>query len=853
MLPVEPVLPDLRRALADTGVAVLQAPPGAGKTTLVPLALLDESWLAGRKILLLEPRRLAARAAARRMAELLGTQLGGTVGYRIRRDSTVGPGTRIEVVTEGILTRMIQDDPSLDPIGLVVFDEFHERSIHADLGLALTLESRAVLRPGLRVLVMSATLESGSVSALLGNAPVITSEGRSHPVETRYLPRRPDTRVEAAVASTVRRALAEDRGDVLVFLPGQGEIRRVAELLADPPLGPTVSVLSLYGNLSQAEQDAAIRPSPPGRRKVVLSTSIAETSLTIEGVQVVIDSGLARVPRFSPGSGMTRLTTVRVSRGAADQRRGRAGRTGPGICYRLWARAEDHQLLPHDTPEILEADLTPLALELAVAGVSSPAELKWLDPPPAAALAEAGALLRQLGALDGHGRVTPHGRRMSGLGTHPRLSHLLVRGAELGAPALSADLAALIEERDFLGGHSGPADADLQLRLELLGARDLPGMHHNWTVDRGRVERVRAESRAWRATLREASTGVRSTATAKDDPPSPGLLLALAYPDRVGRRRTGQAGRFLLRNGQGVATDSPALLHTDFIVAAQLDGARRESRVWLAAPVTEGEVLALFGDQVESEEVVEWNDQIGALTAARRTRLGAIVLSEKPLKDPDPRLVLAALGEWMARAGLGVLIWSEDSRAVRDRLAFVRRLLGPPWPDVSDPALLANLEPWLGPDLVGVRRRGDLERIDPGRALLGLLGWEERQALDHLAPTHLTVPTGSRLRVDYSDPQAPVLAVRLQEVFGLTETPRVGGGRVPVTMHLLSPARRPVQVTQDLAGFWRTSYFDVRKELRGRYPKHYWPDDPLVAEPRRGTKKGGRGGQGGQGGQGVKR
>jgi ATP-dependent helicase HrpB len=831
MLPVEPVLPDLRRALADPGMAVLQAPPGAGKTTLVPLAILDESWLTGRKVLLLEPRRLAARAAARRMAWLRGEPLGGMVGYRIRRESKVGPATRIEVVTEGILTRIIQDDPSLDSVGLVIFDEFHERSIHADLGLALTLQTRAVLRPDLRVLVMSATLETGPIAALLGGVPVVTAEGRAYPVETRYLPSRPETRMDAAVTTAVRRALAEEQGDVLAFLPGQGEIHRAASLLADLPA--SVDVLPLYGNLSQEEQDRAIRPGRPGRRKVVLATSIAETSLTIEGTRVVIDSGLARVPKYSPGSGMTRLVTVRVSRSSADQRRGRAGRTEPGVCYRLWAQGEDAQLLGRSPPEILESDLAGLTLELAVAGVLDPAELHWLDPPPGAAFAEARALLVQLDALDAEGRATAHGRQMARLGTHPRLAHLLLRGAELGVAALAADLAALLEERDFLDGRGGPPDADLRLRLDLLTVREVPPVYHGWAVNAGRVERVRAEARALRGALGDARRpGLASRGTVREVP-SPGLLLALAYPDRIGRRRQGQAGRFLLRNGQGAVTDSPALLHADFIVAALLDGERRESRLWLGTDVDEAEIREHFGAQVETEEVVEWNEQTGALVAAHRERLGAIMLSEKPLRNPDPGLVQATLLDWVRRVGLGVLTWSDESRAIRGRLAFLHRLFGPPWPDVSDTALLAALDRWLGPALGDVRRQADFARVDPGSALLELLGWGERRRLADLAPTHLTVPSGSRIRVDYSDPAAPVLAVRLQEVFGLTETPRVGGGRVPVTMHLLSPARRPVQVTRDLAGFWRTSYFDVRKDMKGRYPKHYWPEDPLVAEPRR--------------------
>ncbi len=831
-LPIEPVLPAVAAALRETGAAVLQAPPGAGKTTLVPISLLDAPWLEGRKILLLEPRRLATRAAARRMASLLDERLGQTAGYRIRRDSTVGPATRIEVVTEGILTRMLQHDPALESVGLVIFDEFHERSIHADLGLALTLQTRAVLRPDLRILVMSATLEGAPISALLGGAPVITSEGRSFPVATRYLPRRAESRIEAAVASAVRQALVEEEGDLLVFLPGQGEIRRTMELLEGGTR--TWSLHALYGDLSQADQDAALRPSQPGHRKVVLATSIAETSLTIEGVRVVVDSGLARVPKFSPASGMTRLTTVRVSRASADQRRGRAGRTAPGVCYRLWAEQEDHHLLPRTTPEILEADLAPLALELAAAGIDDPGDLAWLDPPPTGALAEGRLLLQQLGALDSGLRVTPHGRRMADLGTHPRLAHLLIRGAELGAAPLAAELTALLEERDILRGTAGPPDADLQLRLELLAIRDTPPLFHGYTVDRGGLHRVRDEARAWRAALRaiERAAGAAGPLEA----PSAGVLLALAYPDRLGQRREGQAGRFLLRNGQGAHTDSAAMARADYIVAAELDGDRRESRIWLGAPVSLEEIQAQFGEQVRTEAVVEWDSRSSMLIAARREQLGALVLRETPLRDPDPALVAEAVLRWLRREGIGTLPWNEDAIRLRERLAFLYSAIGAPWPDVSDAALLESLEEWLGPHMTTVRRRGDLGKVDLHEALLGRLSWAGRRALDQLAPTHLAVPTGSQIRVDYTDPRAPVLAVRLQEVFGLTETPRIAGGRVPITMHLLSPAQRPVQVTQDLAGFWRTSYFDVRKDMRGRYPKHYWPDDPLVAEPTRRAK-----------------
>lgn len=852
-LPIEPILPQLIRALTESGHAVLQAPPGAGKTTRVPLALLREPWLVNRKILLLEPRRLAARAAARRMAQTLGERPGQTVGYRVRRDSVVGPTTRIEVVTEGILTRMLQSDPSLDSTALIIFDEFHERSLHADLGLALALQSRAILRPDLKLLVMSATLDGGPISALLGNAPIITSEGRSFPVETRHIARRPDSWIEPAVASAVRQALQHDEGDILAFLPGAAEIRRTQELLKDSELGTRpsalgsgerdparesasgrnselVSVLPLHGSLTAEEQDRAIGPSNPGHRKVVLATSIAETSLTIDGVRVVIDSGLSRVPRFSPRTGMTRLATVRVSRSSADQRRGRAGRTSPGVCYRLWAAEEDHHLVPRPAPEILEADLAPLALELAASGIDDPHDLAWLDPPPSAALAEGRALLRQLGGLDAEGRITPHGRELAELGAHPRLAHLLLEGRDAGVTVVAGQLAALLEERDVLRAAEGRSDPDLQLRVDLLSSGSTPPVYHGMQVDRGRLHRVRQEAQAWSRQLRAAGSSNHSLTASE--------LLALAYPDRVAQRREGQAGRFLLRNGLGAFTDAPALALADYLVAAELDGDRRESRIWLAAALTLEEVMGLFGDQVEREDVVEWVEADGVLKAVRRERLGAIVIREGQLRDPDQALVGAAIEGLVRREGLKGLGWSDPANSLRQRLAFVAQLsgIGGKWPDVSDEGLLASLQDWLGPRLTSVRRRADLARIDLVDPLMNLIGWEERRMLDQLAPTHLEVPTGSRIPVDYSDPAAPVLAVRLQEVFGLTETPRVGGGRVPVTMHLLSPAHRPVQVTRDLAGFWRTSYFDVRKDLRGRYPKHFWPEDPLTAEPTRRAK-----------------
>ncbi len=812
-LPIEPAIPSLRVALRNLGVAVLQAPPGAGKTTRVPLALLDEPWAAGCRIVMLEPRRLATRAAAGRMASLLGEAVGGTVGYRIRHDTRVGPRTRIEVVTEGILTRMIQSDPALDGVGLVIFDEFHERNLHGDVGLALTLQSKAILRDDLRVLVMSATLDGGPVAALLGGAPIVTSEGRSWPVETRYLPRRVDIRLEAAATSAIHHALDSETGDVLVFLPGAGEIRRVAGMLGE---GLDADVIPLHGNLPPEIQDRAIRPSGAGRRKVVLATSIAETSLTIEGIRVVVDSGLSRLPRYSPRSGMTRLATVRASRASADQRRGRAGRLAPGVCYRLWAAVEDTQLLPSTPPEILESDLAPLALDLAAAGVSDPSDLAWLDPPPPGGFAGARGLLAQLGAVDLDGRITSHGRAMTRFALHPRLAHMVLRATEMGGGRTACALAAILTERDLVPWRGGTPDVDLGLRLDLLH-----GTIERHDVDREALRRARAEARSCEKGRAPGADHV-----------SLGVLAALAYPDRVARRRKGEGGRYLLRNGQGASLDPQPLAREEFLVAADLDLRLGRTRILLAAPLEIAEIEEYFANDIEREDVIEWDPESRAVIARRRHRLGAIILRDAPLQEPDPERVTAALVAHIREQGLGLLPWNPGSLSLRARLAFLHGL-DDAWPDVSDVALLDAMDEWLTPSLRGIRRSEDLSRLDLEGLLRGRLAWEWRARLEEWAPKHIQVPSGSRILVDYGDPDAPVLAVRLQELFGLTDTPRVGLGRVPVTLHLLSPAHRPVQVTRDLAGFWRSTYFEVRKDLKGRYPKHSWPDDPVQAEPTR--------------------
>ncbi|WP_447972049.1 ATP-dependent helicase HrpB [Nitrospira sp. Kam-Ns4a] len=826
-LPIDALLPRLHQALATGRSAVVTAPPGAGKTTRLPLALLEEPWLQGRRIVLLEPRRLAARAAARHMARLLGEEIGQTVGYRTRLDTRVGPTTRIEVVTEGVLTRLLQVDPSLAGYGAVLFDEFHERSLQADLGLALCLEARTLFREDLRLLVMSATLDCAAVADLLDGAPVLASAGTTFPVETRYLDRSRSSPIEPLVAQTVRRVLAEERGSLLVFLPGVPEIRRVERLLRDPALPDDVLLMPLYGDLPQEAQDQAIKPAPAGHRKVVLATSLAETSLTIEGVRLVIDSGLMRVPRFDPRSGLTKLATLRVSRDAAEQRRGRAGRRGPGLCYRLWTEVEQRLLAERRPPEILDSDLASLALELALWGTDGPHRLRWLDPPPAGAFAQARALLRQLGALDEAGRITAHGRRMADLAMHPRLAHMVLKAVPLGAGGLACALAALLGERDILKASPRRPGADVRLRLEILRSahRPEPGL----AVDHAAVHRLRRTAEQWRRRL--------------DLPPSPetveaaGRLLAFAYPDRIAQRQPGPEARFRLANGRSAWFPEPEpLAAEEFLVIADLDGAPDRARIFLAAPLRREELAETCGDMIHTVDFVAWDERAERVLARRQRRLGELVLDDAVLPNPDPQAVTASLLQGIRRRGLACLGWTPALRTWQARVQFLRRVEGPDagWPDVSDAALLATLERWLAPFVAGMTSLGQVRRLDLTGPLQTLLTREQQQALDRKAPTHLTVPSGSRLPLDYESHDRPVLAVRVQELFGARETPRIAEGRMPVLIQLLSPARRPVQVTDDLAGFWVKSYQEVRKALRGRYPKHAWPEDPLQAVPARG-------------------
>jgi ATP-dependent helicase HrpB len=818
-LPIDSVLDELRTRLRAGSNAVLEAPPGAGKTTRVPLALLDEDWVRGRKILLLEPRRIAARAAARRMAQTLGEAAGATVGYRVRMDSKIGPATKIEVVTDGIFARRIQRDPALEDVAAVLFDEFHERGLESDMGLALALDAQANLRPDLRLLAMSATLDGVAVAKIMGNAPVVRAEGRMYPVGVEWQPR-PDPRDMAdAMARTISRALDRDTGDVLAFLPGVAEIRRVADRLAG--LGAGIDLLPLYGDLAAEAQDRAIQPAVAGRRKIVLATAIAETSLTIDGVGIVVDCGFKRAPRFDPRSGMSRLETVRVSQASAEQRRGRAGRVAPGMCWRLWGEAEHRQLALFDRPEIAEADLAPLALELAAWGIGDPASLALLDPPPAAAFGQARGLLVELGAIDANARITAHGRAMAELAAHPRLAHMMLAAKRHGAGAMAAELAALIEERDIL---RGCREADLRLRLEILARDRDTRLPVGASLDKGAVARVREAARVWRKRLGVSVDTAAVSASA-------GAVLAYAYPDRIGKRRGGTAAGYLLANGRGAAFAAPeSIAAEDWIVAADLDGTAREARIFSALPTTKSEIENQFSELIVAERIVAWQPREQAVSAVARRRLGAIVLDERPAKDASPAELLAAMLDGVREMGLVCLPWTKACENLRERVSFLRRVEGEIWPDLSDAALRASLGEWLGPSLDKATRASHLASIDLFAALQNALDWSMRKKLDTHAPTHWEVPTGNRLALDYSG-EAPVLAVRLQEMFGCRETPRVAGGKIPVLLHLLSPARRPVQVTKDLAGFWSGTYKDVKRDLKGQYPKHVWPDDPLAALP----------------------
>ncbi|MFO1147161.1 MAG: ATP-dependent helicase HrpB [Alsobacter sp.] len=804
-LPIDAVLEPLAAALRAHRSAVLVAPPGAGKTTRVPLALLDEPWVAGRKLVLLEPRRLAARAAAERMARTLGERVGETVGLRVRLGSRIGPRTRIEVVTEGVFARMILDDPELGGVAAVLFDEFHERSLDADLGLAFALDAQGALREDLRLLVMSATLDGARVGRLLGDAPLVQSEGRSFPVETLYRGRDPLRRIEDEVADAALRALRAEPGSLLVFLPGQGEIRRVEERLRERIADASVDLAPLYGAMDQQAQDLAVQPAAAGRRKVVLATSIAETSLTIEGVRVVIDSGLARVPRFEPALGLTRLETVKVSRAAADQRRGRAGRTEPGVCWRLWEEAATGSLDPFARPEILSADLSGLLLDCAAWGVADPTRLAFLDPPPVPALAEARRLLRELDALDADGRLTGEGRAIRTLALPPRLARMVVAAGRRGEARLAADVAAVITERGLGGG-----DTHLGHRVDA------------FRRDRSRrAEEMRRLAAGWA----EAAGGGPPGDTARAGP-----VLALAYPDRVAKAR-GAGGAFLMANGRaGSVEPADPLAREPYLAVAELSGTAASARILLAAPLTQDAIEEDFAAHVVSREETVFDKASASLRARRSRRLGAIALSEQTLPVAPGPEAGRLLAEGVAGLGIHRLPWSKAQLQLRHRVEFLRRG-DPSWPDLSDAGLAAHAADWLGPFVEHRTGLAQLTADDLGQALAALLPWDLSRRLEAEAPTHFAAPTGNHHAIDYDAEEGPVLAIRVQELFGLREHPALAGGRLPLVLHLLSPAHRPIQITRDLPGFWQGSWSAVKAEMKGRYPRHPWPDDPASAAP----------------------
>ncbi len=820
-LPIDAVLDDLARTLDQSNTAVLVAPPGAGKTTRVPLALLDAPWAARKKIIVLEPRRIAARASAERMAHTLGERVGETVGYRVRFGSKISRATRIEVVTEGIFSRQILDDPELTGVAAVLFDEFHERSLDADMGLALARDVQTGLREDLRILVMSATIDGARVAKLLGDAPVIASEGRAFPVETRYLGRKPDAPLERQMADAIAMALRADAGSVLAFLPGAAEIRRTQNFLSERVHDASVEIVPLFGALDAGVQDRAIAPAPKGQRKVVLATSIAETSLTIEGVRIVVDSGVARVPRYEPDIGLTRLETVRASRAAVDQRRGRAGRTEPGVCYRLWDEPQTASLAAYTQPEILSADLSTLVLDLAQWGVSDPGALTFLDPPPAPALNEARGLLRELGALDADGRITGEGKGLRALALPPRLARMIVDSHRFAAGREAADIAAVLTERG-LGGDS----ADLDQRLEQF-----------------RRDRSPRAANAKQLAQRWASQVAASVAPPQPSPtkgegevtPSTGVMLAFAFPDRIARNRGN--GSFVLANGRGASVDqASALARVPYIAVAELTGTAANGRILLAAPITQTEIEQRFADQIETDDEVTFDRAAMALRARRRKKLHAITLSEAPLAVVRSAETAQVFAEGLNNVGLDRLPWSKPLKQWRDRVMFLRAAEGDEWPDLSDAGLAAGMEAWLVPALFDKTSLKDFSAGDLSDALMTQLPWSLRSRLEREAPTHFEAPTGTMLPIDYEAEQGPTIAVRLQELFGLTSHPSIAQGKVPLVLELLSPAHRPVQVTRDLPGFWRGSYAAVRSDLRGRYPRHPWPEDPAGAMPTRRVK-----------------
>ena len=823
MLPIYEIIPKLKSVICKNMNLVLQAPPGAGKTTVVPLELLNEAWLANKKILMLEPRRLAARAAAHRMAQTLGENVGETVGYRVRMDQKIGPKTRIEVVTEGVLIRKLQSDPELSDVGLIIFDEFHERSIEADLGLALSLDVQEGLRDDLKIMIMSATLDGAKVATLMDNCPVVSSEGRSFHVEHHYFSHSKTKRVEEQTAELIQKAIKEEQGSILVFLPGAGEIERTKSILEQKSFGADIIICPLYGMMSFRDQDLAIQPQQAGKRKIVLATAIAETSLTIEGIRIVIDSGLSRSAAYDVRSGMTRLITQNVSKASADQRAGRAGRIEDGICYRLWSEQANRALKPYTEAEINKVDLVPLALDLAQWGIDDASSLRWLDEPDKISIASAKELLFSLGALDETKRITKHGTLMARFPMHPRLAHMILKADQLGHGSLALSIAALLEDRDILNLKPELRTADLRLRIEAL--------NHIKNGETKEARYIGCNISAAKNILRQVKIWQR-THRIKDQAMNidmAGLCLSIAFPDRIGGMRSLGAGSYLLSGGRGAKLrDDDPLIGEKFLAIGHLDKGGRDARIFLSAPISKEHLQEHFFTMIEAEKSIEWDDRNQIVKSEVQQKLGYMPISISKIDKPEPADVKEAMIKGLLKMGLSVLPWDKKSLSLCKRSAMIREYCDEGFADLSEKTLRANLENWLGPYLDGISNRANLSKIDLYSILKNILSWEQQQQLERLAPTHIKVPSGSNISIDY-DVDPPVLSVKLQEMFGAIETPKILNGKCALSVHLLSPARRPLQITSDVAGFWKNSYPEIKKEMKGRYPKHPWPDDPFLA------------------------